>query len=92
MSIHASVETTKTWDSFNNGGTKMSLLSDELWLIANNYKSFANRSKPIMRSNLRFVQALRNLPYLELSKILLRILRIIKDCQGLLLLMIVKER
>ena len=55
MSIHASVETTKTWDSFNNGGTKMSLLSDELWLIANNYKSFANRSKPIMRSNLRFV-------------------------------------
>ena len=55
MNIHANVETTKTWDSFNNGGTKMSLLSDELWLIANNYKSFANRSKPIMRSNLRFV-------------------------------------
>ena len=30
------------------------LLSDELWLIANNSKSFANGSKSIIRNNLGF--------------------------------------
>ena len=30
----------------------MSLLSDELWLINNNSKSFANESKSILRNNL----------------------------------------
>ena len=33
-------------------GTKMIHLSDELWLIANNSKSFANGSKLIIRNNL----------------------------------------
>ena len=33
-------------------GTKMTLISDKLWLIANNSKSFANRSKSIRRNNL----------------------------------------
>ena len=33
-------------------GTKMSLLSDELWLITNNSKSFANRGKSIIRNDL----------------------------------------
>ena len=35
----ASYKTTRTWENFNNWGTKMILLSDELWLIANNFKS-----------------------------------------------------
>ena len=38
---HASYKTTRTWEDFNNQGAKMFLLSDELWLIANNSKSFA---------------------------------------------------
>ena len=38
---HASYKTTTTWENFNNWGTKM-ILSDELWLIANNSKSFSN--------------------------------------------------
>ena len=33
---HASYKTTRTWENFNNQGTKMILLSEELWLIANN--------------------------------------------------------
>ena len=33
---HASYETTRTWENFNNRGTKMILLSDELWVITNN--------------------------------------------------------
>ena len=49
---HASYKTTRTWENFNNQGTKMILLSDELWLITNNSKSFANRSKSIIRNNL----------------------------------------
>ena len=32
-------------ENFNNEGTGMILLSDELWLIANNFQSFANWSK-----------------------------------------------
>ena len=49
---HASYKSTRTWENFNNGGTKMILLSDELWSIANNSKSFANGSKLIIRNNL----------------------------------------
>ena len=49
---HASCKTTRTWENFNNWGRKMILLSGELWLVANNSKSFANGSKSIIRSNL----------------------------------------
>ena len=49
---HASYKTTKAWENFNNWGTKMILLSDKLWLITNNPKSFANGSKSIIRNNL----------------------------------------
>ena len=38
---HASWKTAKTWESFNNQGKKLFLLSDELWLIANSSESFA---------------------------------------------------
>ena len=48
---HASYKATKTWENFNNRVTKMLLLSDELWSIANNSKSFANGSKLIIRNN-----------------------------------------
>ena len=51
---HASYKATRTWENFNNRGTKMILLSDELWSIANNSKSFANGSKLIIRNNLGF--------------------------------------
>ena len=49
---HASYEATRTWENFNNQGTKMILLSEELWSIANNSNSFANESKLIIRNNL----------------------------------------
>ena len=49
---HGNYKITRTWENFNNQGTKMILLSDELWLIANNSKSFTNGSKPIIRNNL----------------------------------------
>ena len=49
---HASYKTSETWENFNNWGTKMILLSDKLWLIANNSKSFANGSNSIKRNNL----------------------------------------
>ena len=52
MHTHASYKATRTWKNFNNWGTKMILLSDELWSIANNSKSFANGSKSIIRNNL----------------------------------------
>ena len=39
---HASYQTTRTWENFNNQGTKMILLSDKIQSIANNSKSFAN--------------------------------------------------
>ena len=42
--IHASYKTTKTWENVNNQGTKMILLSVELWSIANNSKNFENKS------------------------------------------------
>ena len=48
----ASHQNNRTWENFNNQGTKMILLSDELWLIAKNLKSFANESKSIIRNNL----------------------------------------
>ena len=44
--------TTRTWENFSNRGTKMILLSDELWLIANSSNSFANGSKSIIRNSL----------------------------------------
>ena len=49
---HASYKATRTWENLNNQETKMILLSDELWSIANNSKSFANGSKSIIRNNL----------------------------------------
>ena len=49
---HASYKTTGTWENFNNTGTKITLLSCDLWLIANNSNSFAIRSTSIIRSNL----------------------------------------
>ena len=49
---HTSYKTTKTWENFNNKGIKMILLSNKLWLIANNSKSFANGSKSVIRNNL----------------------------------------
>ena len=52
MRTHASYKTTRTWENFNHWWTKMIILSDELWLIANNSKSFANKSKSIIRNNL----------------------------------------
>ena len=50
---HASYKATRIWENFNNRGTKMILLSDKLWSIANNSKSFANGSKSIIWNNLR---------------------------------------
>ena len=52
LCTHASYKTTRTWENFNNRRTKIILPSDKLWLIANNSKSFANRSKSIIRNNL----------------------------------------
>ena len=49
---HASYKTTRTWENFKDLGTKIILLSEELWLIANNPKSFANESKLIIGNNL----------------------------------------
>ena len=49
---NASYKTTGTWDNFNNEGTKMILLSDELWWWANNSNSFVTESLSIIRSNL----------------------------------------
>ena len=50
--IHASYKTNRTWENLNNQGTKMILLLDEIWLISNNSKSFANGSRSIIRNNL----------------------------------------
>ena len=62
---HASWKTNKKWENFNSQGTKMSLLSDKLWLIANNSKSFPNGNISILRSNLGlcklFIQTYLNL-------------------------------
>ena len=38
--IHESYKATRTWENFNNQGAKMILLSDKLWSIVNNSKSF----------------------------------------------------
>ena len=56
---HTSYKTTRTWENFNNQETKMILLSDELWLIANNSKSFANGSKSVIRNNVVCVSSLK---------------------------------
>ena len=42
---HASYKTTRTWKNFNNRGTKIILLSDELGLIGNNSGSLANATR-----------------------------------------------
>ena len=47
---NASYKTTRTWENFNNQETKIILLSDELWLTANNSKGFVNESKPMIRN------------------------------------------
>ena len=39
---HANYKTTRTWENFNNQRTKVILLSEKLWLIANNSKNFAS--------------------------------------------------
>ena len=44
VGTHASCKTTRTWESFNNWETKMSLLSDKLWLIPNNSKIFLRKN------------------------------------------------
>ena len=49
---HASCITSRTWENLNNWGAKMILLSDILWLIANNSKSFVNGNKSMIRNNL----------------------------------------
>ena len=49
---HASCKTTRTRESFNHRGTKMFLLSVELWLITNNSKRIANGAKSISLCNL----------------------------------------
>ena len=46
----ASYKVTRIWENFNNRGAKMILLSDQLWSIVNNSKSFANESKSIIRT------------------------------------------
>ena len=56
---HVNYKTTRTWEDFNNQGTKIILLSDELWLISNNSKSFANGSKLIIRNNLNWGSTLK---------------------------------
>ena len=43
MCTHVSYKTTKTRKNFNNQETKIILLSDELWLVTNNSRSFVNR-------------------------------------------------
>ena len=57
---HVSYKTTRTWESFNNRGTKIILLLDELWFITNNCKSFANGSKSIIRNNLGLWSTLKS--------------------------------
>ena len=52
LRTHASYKATRTWRNFNSRGTKVILLSDELRSVANNSKSFASRSKSIIRNNL----------------------------------------
>ena len=65
---HASYKTTRTWENFDNRGTKMILFSDELWFIANNFKSFANRSKSIIRNNVALCERSESYLFVELSK------------------------
>ena len=48
----SSYKATWTRANFNSWGAKMILLSDELWLLDNNSKSFANRNKSLIRNSL----------------------------------------
>ena len=50
MRMYASYETTRTWKNFSNKDSKMILLPEELWSIANNSKSFASGSKWIINN------------------------------------------
>ena len=43
MQVNQVSKTTITWESFHNQGTKVSLLSDELWLIDNSSKNFPRK-------------------------------------------------
>ena len=65
---HASYKTTRTWENFNNQGTKMILLSSKLWLITNNSMSFANGSKSTTRNNLSLCKRSEIYLILEPSK------------------------
>ena len=44
---HASCKTTRTWESFNNRGTKWPL--EELWLTTNNSKNFPRKKNKLCR-------------------------------------------
>ena len=48
---YASHKTTRTWENFNNRGTRI-LLSDKLWSIVITSKSFSNESKSVIKNNL----------------------------------------
>ena len=48
---NVSYKTIRTWQNFNNRGTKI-IISEELWLIASSFKSFANESMSIIKNNL----------------------------------------
>ena len=64
--IALSSKATRRWENFNNRETKM-ILSDELWSIANNSKSFANGSKSIIANNLGLYK-LSDIYLIRLSK------------------------
>ena len=52
MRTHASYKAARTWENFNNEGTEMIFLPEELGSIANNSEKFTNGSKSIIQSNL----------------------------------------
>ena len=66
---HASHKTIRRWKNFNNQGTKVILLSYELWLIANNSKSFVNGSSLIRRNNVGLGKHLKVTLFKTLKKI-----------------------
>ena len=65
---NASCITSRTWENLNNWGTKMILLSDTLWLIANNSKSFVNGNKSLIRNNLGLCKYPEIYPILNFQK------------------------
>ena len=52
LCTHRSYKITRAWENFNNRGTKVIFLWEELWLISSNCKSFGNGSNSIARNNL----------------------------------------